>query len=131
VVADESQGRVVGYYALVVASITPPQATARAAKGMPRHDIPALLLARLAVDVSVQGTGVGTFLLRDAMTRAIAVSEEAGVRLMLVHAINDEARAFYGRFGFEPSPTDQMNLQMLIKDMRASLEAAARERKRG
>ena len=59
------------------------------------------------------------------------MSEEAGVRLMLVHAINDEARAFYERFGFEPSPTDQMNLQMPIKDMRASLEAAARERKRG
>ena len=61
------------------------------------------------------------------MIRAITVSEEAGVRLMLVHAIDDEARGFYGRFGFEPSPTDDMNLQMIIKDIRASLDAAAGE----
>lgn len=122
VVADESQGgRVVGYYALAVASVTHAEATERAAKGMPRHDIPALLLARLAVDESVQGQGIGAFLLRDAMMRAIAVSEEAGVRLMLAHAINDAARGFYERFGFEQSPTDAMNLQMIIKDMRASI----------
>ena len=127
VVTDESQGgRVVGYYALAVASITHDDATERAAKGMPRHEIPALLLARLAVDQSVQGRGVGAFLLRDAMTRAIAVSEQAGVRLMLVHVIDDAARGFYEHFGFEPSPTDEMNLQMIIKDMRASLDAAAR-----
>jgi GNAT superfamily N-acetyltransferase len=126
VVTDESQGgRVVGYYALVVASVTHADATERAAKGMPRHDIPAVLLARLAVDESVRGRGIGAFLLRDAMTRAIAVSEEAGVRLMLVHAIHDGARAFYEHFGFEPSPTDGLNLQMIIKDMRASLDAAA------
>jgi GNAT superfamily N-acetyltransferase len=126
VVTDESQGgRVVGYYALVVASVTHADATERAAKGMPRHDIPAVLLARRAVDESVQGRGIGAFLLRDAMTRAIAVSEEAGVRLMLVHAIHDGARAFYEHFGFEPSPTDGLNLQMIIKDMRASLDAAA------
>ncbi len=126
VVTDESQeGRVIGYYALAVASITHADATERAAKGMPRHEIPALLLARLAVDQSVQGRGIGAFLLRDAMTRAIAVSEEAGVRMMLVHALDDAARGFYQRFGFESSPTDEMNLQMIIKDIRASLDAAA------
>lgn len=126
VVTDESQGgRVVGYYALAVASITHAEATERAAKGMPRHEIPALLLARLAVDGSVQGKGIGAFLLRDAMTRTIAVSEEAGVRLMLVHAINEDARRFYERFGFKSSPTDAVNLQMIIKDIRASLDAAA------
>ncbi len=127
VVTDEEQGgRVVGYYALAVASITHAEATERAAKGMPRHEIPALLLARLAVDQSVQGRGLGAFLLRDAMKRAIAVSEEAGVRLILVHAVEEGARAFYERFGFEASPTDEMNLQMIIKDVRASLDVAAR-----
>jgi GNAT superfamily N-acetyltransferase len=126
VVTDGSQGgRVVGYYALAVASITHEEATKRATRGMPRHEIPAVLLARLAVDESVQRQGIGAFLLRDAMMRAITVSEEAGVRLMLVHAVNDEARRFYERFGFEPSPTDDMNLQMIIKDIRASLDAAA------
>ena len=127
VVTDASQGaRVVGYHALAVASIARADATESAEKGMPRHPIPAVLLARLAVDRSVQGRGIGAFLLRDAMARAIAVSEEAGVRLMLVHAIDDTARAFYVRFGFEASPTDPLNLQMLIKDMRVSLTAAAK-----
>lgn len=128
VVTEETQGgRIVGYYALAVASITHAEATKRAARGMPRHHIPALLLARLAVDESVQSQGIGAFLLRDAMTRAIAVSEEAGVRMMLVHAVDEKARAFYERFGFEPSPTDDMNLQMIIKDIRRSLDAAAGE----
>lgn len=125
VVLDQAQGgRVVGYYALAVASITHSDATPRAAKGMPRHAVPALLLARLAVDQSVQRMGIGAFQLRDAMMRAINVSDEAGVRLMLVHAVNDQARQFYERFGFERSPTDPMNLQMIIKDIRASLRAA-------
>lgn len=128
VVTDETQGgRVIGYYALAVASITHADATDRAARGMPRHDIPSLLLARLAVDKSIRGKGIGAFLLRDAMTRAIAVSEEAGVRLLLVHAVNEEARGFYEHFGFERSPTDEKNLQMITKDIRASLDAAAAE----
>jgi GNAT superfamily N-acetyltransferase len=116
---------VVGYHALAGASIEHLDATHRAAKGMPRHQIPALLLARLAVDESVKGRGLGAFLLRDAMMRTLSVSEQVGIRLLLVHALNDDARPFYEHFGFEPSPTDPMNLQMIVKDIRASLEAAA------
>lgn len=126
VTSDSRQGRVVGYHALTVASIEHEAATDRAKAGMPRHEIPAILLARLAVDVSVQGQGLGAFLLSDALRRAIAVSEEAGVRIMLVHALNQRASTFYRRFGFEESPTDRMNLQMIIKDVRVSLEDAAR-----
>jgi GNAT superfamily N-acetyltransferase len=126
VIADSEQGgRVVGYYSLAVASITHEEAIERAAKGMPRHEIPAVLLARLAVDESVKGAGLGAFMLRDAMTRALAVGEEAAVRLMLVHAVNDGARSFYKHFGFESSSSDPMNMQLLLKDMRASLDAAA------
>ena len=128
VVTDDEQGRVVGYHALTVATLEHQDATARAAKGMPRHEIPAVLLARLAVDESVKGRGIGAVLLRDAMMRALAVSEEAGIRLLVVHALDEAARAFYLHFGFEPSPTDPMNLQMLIKDIRVSLEAAAAKR---
>jgi GNAT superfamily N-acetyltransferase len=127
VVSDNERGRVVGYHALTVASIDHVDATERAAKGMPRHQIPAVLIARLAVDLSVTGRGIGAFLLRDAMVRAVAVSEEAGIRILLVHALDDRARGFYLHFGFEPSPTDSMNLQLLIKDIRASLNAAAAE----
>lgn len=122
VVVDTEQDRVIGYHALSLASIEHNDATNRARKGMPRHSIPAMLLARLAVDKTVQGKGVGAFLLQDAMSRALSVAEQAGMRLLLVHAVNEEARAFYEHFGFEPSPTDAMNLQLLIKDIRLALE---------
>ena len=80
-----------------------------------------MLLSRLAVDRSVQGRGVGALLLRDALLRAVSASEEVGIRLLLAHALNDSARAFYVKFGFEKSPTDAMNLQIIIKDIKASI----------
>ena len=125
VVTDaEQSGRVVGYHALTAASVEDERATARAKKGMPRHPIPAVLLARLAVDSSVAGRGLGASLLRDAMLRTLTAADELGIRVLLVHAIDDTARAFYEHFGFEASPTDPLNLQLLIKDLRASIEAA-------
>jgi GNAT superfamily N-acetyltransferase len=124
VAEDAEQGRVVGYHGLAAASITREAAMPRAAKGLPRHPIPAALLARLAVDVSVQGRGIGAWLLRDAMLRALNASESMGVRVLIVHAIEDGARRFYERHGFEPSPTDPLNLQMLLKDVRASVDIA-------
>jgi GNAT superfamily N-acetyltransferase len=114
VVTDAKQSRVVGYHAMAAASIVHAEATARAAKGMPRHPIPAVLLARLAVDASVQGHGIGAWLLRDAMLRALSAAEAVGIRILLVHAIDARARTFYERHGFEPSPSDPLNLQMLI-----------------
>lgn len=123
VVLDSEQGhRVVGYHALTLASIEHDDATDRARKGMPRNPIPAMMLARLAVDRTVQGRGLGAFLLRDAMIRALSVAEQAGVRLLLVHALNDDARGFYEHFGFEPSPADPMSLQLLVKDIRLALD---------
>ena len=122
VVDDADQQRVVGYHALAAAAISPADATSRARRGQPKHPVPAVLLARLAVDVSVQGHGLGAFLLRDAMTRALSASEQIGARVLLVHALHEEARGFYERSGFERSPTDPLNLQMLFKDIRKSLE---------
>lgn len=124
VVIDSDQERVVGYHALTVGSIDHAEATGRAKKGMPRHPIPVMLLARLAVDKSVQGKGLGLFLLRDAMCRAASVADQAGVRLLLVHAVNDEARAFHQRFGFKPSPTDPMNMHLLINEIRLELDSS-------
>ncbi|MET0602919.1 MAG: GNAT family N-acetyltransferase [Baekduia sp.] len=124
VVSDTRQQRVVGYYALTAASITHEEATARTAKGMPRHPIPAALLARLAIDKSVQGHGVGAWLLLDAMLRTMAAAESVGIRVLLVHAIDDAARGFYEHHGFEASPTDRRNLQMLMKEIRAAARAA-------
>ena len=123
-VFDSVQERVVGYHALTVASIAHADSTKRTRKGMPQHPIPAVLLTRLAVDESVQGQGVGAMLLDDAMRRAVSVAEEAGIRLLLAHAVNARALDFYLRFGFESSPTDPMNVQILIKDVRLSLDRA-------
>lgn len=124
VVSDTEQQRVVGYYALAAASITHEEATARAAKGMPRHPIPAALLARLAIDKSGQGHGVGAWLLLDAVLRTMAAAESVGIRVLLVHANDDRARRFYEHHGFEASPTNPRNLQMLMKDIRAAAQAA-------
>jgi GNAT superfamily N-acetyltransferase len=123
VVADsEQEGRVVGYHAIAAASVERAAATARVTKGMPSQPVPAVLLARLAVDRTVQGEGLGAWLLQDAMRRTLSVAEELGVRVLLVHAIDESARGFYRRFGFEPSPTDPLNLQLLIKDVRKTLK---------
>ncbi len=123
VVVDAEQKRVVGYHALTVAEIPRRIATQRIARGMPRHPIPAVLLARLAVDRSVQRREIGTFLLRDAMVRTTTAAEVVGIRALLVHALNADARAFYLHHGFEPSPVDESVLTMLTKDVRAVLEA--------
>lgn len=123
VIADgEQDDRVIGYHAIAAASVERAKATPRATKGMPRQDVPAVLLARLAVDVSVRGAGLGAWLLQDAMRRTLSVSDELGVRVLLVHAIDEAARGFYERFGFEASPTDPLNLQLLMQDIRATLE---------
>jgi GNAT superfamily N-acetyltransferase len=124
VVHDDDQDRIVGYHTLTAASIERREATPRAAKGMPQHPIPAALLARLAVDRSVQGRGLGAWLLRDAMMRTLSAADALAIRVLLVHAIDDQARSFYERHGFEPSPTDPFNLQLLFKDLRAAVNQA-------
>jgi GNAT superfamily N-acetyltransferase len=122
VMLDAAHERVCGYYAIAAAAVAHQHATERARKGQPRHPIRAVLLARLAVDVSVQGRGIGAWLLQDAMRRALSASEAVGMRVLLVHALDDNACSFYKRWGFESSPTDPLNLQMLFKDIRKSLE---------
>ena len=123
-VVDSEQQRVVGYHALTAAGIERKAATARVIKGMAQYPIAVVLLARLAVDLSVAGRGLGGWLLRDAMLRTVAASETIGIRAMLVHAADDEARAFYLRHGLEPSPTDPLHLMILIKDMKKAVDAA-------
>ena len=126
VVTDAEQERVVGYYALTAAELEREAATARVIKGMPRYPIPVVLLARLAVDLSVARRGIGAWLLRDALVRTLGASETIGVRALLVHALDEDARAFYQRQGLEPSPTDPLHLMILIKDIAAALDTARR-----
>jgi predicted N-acetyltransferase YhbS len=115
---------VVGYYALAAADVEAQGAALRLAKGQPKHrPIPVVLLARLPVDQRHQGASLGRSLLRDAMVRVLAAAEVIGIRAILVHAKDDQARAWYAQFGFESSPTDQLHMVLLIKDMRATVEA--------
>lgn len=110
--------RVLGYYALAAGSVEPAEAPHRVVKGLARHPLPVILLARLAVDRSEQGKGLGSALLKDALIRAVSASGEIGARAVLVHAKDDEARAFYEHFDFEPSPADPLHLFLLMKDVR-------------
>lgn len=113
--------RVVGYYALSAASVEQDDAPTRVRKGLARHPIPVILLARLAVDQSEQGRGLGAALLKDALQRAGSAAGEIGARAVLVHAKDEEAKAFYEHFDFEPSPSDPLHLFLLMKDLLASL----------
>lgn len=112
--------RVVGYYSLTAGSVNRQEATARVAKGTPSHPIGVVLLARLAVDESEKGRGLGRALLKDALLRAESASRIIAVRAVLTHALNEDARRFYLQFDFEPSPVHPLHLMLLMKDIRKS-----------
>ena len=109
---------VVGYHTLAVGHISREEAPERLTKGLARHPVPIMLLARLAVDGRWQGHGVGKALLKDAMQRTLQAADIAGIRALAVHAKDEDARSFYQRFDFIPSPTDPMHLFVLLKDVR-------------
>jgi predicted N-acetyltransferase YhbS len=110
--------QVVGYYALGAAGVQRRDAPGEVRRNMP-DPVPVTLLSRLAVDGKEQGHSLGKHLLRDAIARGVQAADIIGVRAMLVHALHDDARAFYARFDFEPSPTDPLHLMLTIKDVRA------------
>jgi GNAT superfamily N-acetyltransferase len=119
----DDEEAVVGYYALAAAQVAPEEATARALKGQPRaRPIPAILLARLAVDRNHQRAGVGRSLLQDVLLRCVDAAQAIGARVLLVHAKHDVAKSWYMQYDFEESPTDPLHLLMLLKDVRAFLE---------
>ena len=109
---------IVGYHTLAVGQVMLEDAPERLKKGLARHPIPIMLLARLAIDRQWQGQGVGRGLLRDAMQRTLQAADIAGIRALAVHAKDEEARRFYEHFDFEASPTDPLHLFVLLKDVR-------------
>jgi GNAT superfamily N-acetyltransferase len=113
--------RIVGYYTLAYGSVSLEEAPQSVKSGRPRHPIPVILLARLAVDSNEQGGGLGAALLKDALLRTIQAAEIAGLRAMIVHAKDDSARRFYEKFGFEPSPIDAYHLFLRLSDILSSL----------
>ena len=116
VAADHDQ--VAGYFSLTVGQIDTMDAPERIRKGMAQYPVPVVILARLAVSRQAQGRGIGIGLLQDAIRRTRLIAEQAGIRAMLTHPIDEDAARFYKRFGFEASPLRPDQLLMLLKDTR-------------
>jgi len=117
--AADAADAVVGFHTLVVGEVYPEQAPERIGKGLARHPIPLMVLARLAVAVDHQAQGLGAALLKDAIGRTLAAAEIAGIRALAVHAKTERARGFYEYFGFRPSPSDPLHLFVLLKDLQS------------
>ncbi len=111
---------VVAYYALAASSVAPDAAPGRFRRNMP-DPIPVVVLARLAIAQSRQGLGLGRALFQDAAHRVIHAADTIGIRGLLVHAISEEAKAFYLRLGLDPSPLEPMTLMTTVAGLRATL----------
>ena len=114
---------VIGYYSLAAGSVEKASAPERVTKGAPNLPVPLVLIARLAVDKRYHGQGLGKGLLRDGLLRVVTAADVIGVRAVLVHAKDEEARAFYQRWGFVSSPTNDLHLMLLMKDLKRTLGA--------
>jgi GNAT superfamily N-acetyltransferase len=120
-VTFSKDGSIAGYFTLAYGSVEHEKAPERVTKGIARHPIPVMLLARLAVDKHFKGQGLGKELLRDAMLRTLNAAEIAGLRAIVVDAKDDAAKTFYERYGFEFFKDEPMRLSLILKDVRAHL----------
>lgn len=109
--------RVVGYYSLSTAQVEYAEAPERLRKGLARHPIPVVLVARLAVDRTWQGKGLGAALLLDSLRRIVVAADVIGVRAVMVHAKDEAARRFYKHFDFDPSPIEPLQMFLLVKEI--------------
>lgn len=116
-----ASGLVAGYFSLTMGSVLRAEAPAKLVRGLPAYPVGMVLLARLAVDRSEQGKGLGALLLAEALRKAVAAGEAAAARLVVVDAIDDEAAKFYTHHGFIAAPGHSLRLYRRMKDIRASL----------
>ncbi|HEU0082117.1 MAG TPA: GNAT family N-acetyltransferase [Bradyrhizobium sp.] len=112
---------VIGYYALASGAVSAAMAPGRFRRNMP-DPIPVAVLGRLALDQSCHGQGIGRELFRDSALRVMQAAEMIGIRGMLVHAVSDEAKAFYLGLGLSESPLEPMTLMVTLADLRAILQ---------
>lgn len=121
----EIEGEIAAYYALSAGQVGHESAPQRTIKGVANHPIPVVILTRFAVDLKFQGMGLGRAMLRDLLIRTSNLaSDEIGVRALLIHAKDENSRAFYlAHAEFEPSPTDPLHLFLLMKDLRRAILA--------
>jgi len=114
-------GTVVGFYSLTVGSVDHLSAPERVVKGLARHPVPVMILARLAIDQTFQRRGLGRALLKNALQRTLQAADIAGIRAVLVHAQDDSARQWYQGFDFKVGPTDPFHLFLVLKDLKTLL----------
>jgi len=128
VVAPSGGDHVVAYYAWTMAQIALAEAPARLRKGVGRYPQPVALLARLGVHLEHERKALGAALLRDVIQRVAAISDDIGCRGLLVHAESEDAADFYRHLvpEFESSPTDELHLVLLLKDIRRTLQSSHR-----
>ncbi|WP_414576882.1 GNAT family N-acetyltransferase [Anabaena sp. CCY 9402-a] len=115
------ENQVIGYYCLATSSVAHIIATSKAKRNAP-DPIPCMLIGRLAVDIKWEGQGIGSGLLRDAIFRILKLTQIVGIRCILVHAKDEEAKKFYLKHRFQASPIEPLTLMITIKDIRASLK---------
>jgi len=114
--------QIIGYYSLSAASVEYASAPDRLRKGLARHPVPVMLIARLAVDRTWQGKGLGAALLADALRRTLAAADILGMRAVMVHAKDEAARRFYEHFDFDPSPIEPLHMFLLLKEIAGLLK---------
>ena len=120
VVTEYESSSVIAYYAIAIGSVSRSSAIKKFSRNSP-DPIPVIVLARLAIDQRFQRKGIGTGLLKDCFLRSVGVSQSVGMKGLLVHALDENAKRFYTQFGFVPSPIDSMTLMLSIADIEASL----------
>jgi GNAT superfamily N-acetyltransferase len=118
--ASDRAGAVVAYYTLAMGAVRLAEVPSRLARNMP-NPVPVAVLGRLAVDRRHEGRGLGAAMLREAMQRVLEASRSMGARALIVHAIDDEAAAFYTRYGFQPFPPGTRTLWLPVETIANSL----------
>jgi predicted N-acetyltransferase YhbS len=116
---------VVGYYALASSAVSTDIASGRFRRNMP-EPVPVVVLGRLAVVESLHGQGLGRALFHDAALRVLQAADSIGVRGLLVHALSEDAKTFYLKLGFDPSPLEPMTLMITLTDLRAAVDVMQR-----
>lgn len=123
-VAVDRDGAVCGYFSLTMGSVAKAAAPSTLVRGLPNSPVSAVIVARLAVSATRQGSGLGAQLLAEALRLAVAAGETVAARLVIVDALDETAAKFSQRFGFVALPEHPLRLYRRIKDIRASLSAA-------
>lgn len=120
VCVDGDTGKVIGFYTLSAVAVEHGHLPGKIRRNAP-NPVPAVLMGRLAIDTSARGSGLGGFLVRDAILSTLAAADRIGVRVLLVHALHERAAGFYEKLGFRRSPSDPLHWYLLLADARKSL----------